>query len=79
MGRGRGVTTVNLAQVGGSMLLPMTTGLIVNAFATPGRGVPEAADRLVFAALAGALAAGRAVNSRARERAADATQAVVLR
>jgi predicted MFS family arabinose efflux permease len=76
---GRGVTTVNLAQVVGSTLLPMTTGLIVNAFAMPDGGVPEVAYRLVFAALAGAVAAGLAVYSRARERAADAAQAVVLR
>lgn len=38
---GRGVTTVNLAQVIGGTLLPMATGVIVGAFAAPAGQAPE--------------------------------------
>lgn len=76
---GRGVTTVNLAQVIGGTLLPMATGVIVGAFAAPAGQTPEIAYRLVFAFLAGALAAGVAVYVHARESAVDAAQLAALR
>ncbi len=56
---GRGVTTVNLAQVGGASLLPVLTGLAVGAMAG------EAGFRAAFALIALCLAAGLAVYSRA--------------
>jgi MFS family permease len=58
---GRGVTTVNIAQVAGSALLPMLTGLIVGAVPAEDGVRPEAAYRLAFAAIAVCFAAGLAV------------------
>lgn len=55
---GRGVTTVNLAQVGGSALLPLLTGLVVGAIDG------EAGYRAAFATIALCLAAGLALYSR---------------
>ncbi len=50
---GRGVTTVNMAQVVGATALPAMTGYIVGAFVdSPGAAAPEAAYRAVFATLA---------------------------
>lgn len=62
---GRGVTTVNVAQVVGLTLLPLVTGPIVGAFveagAAPGTAVPDIAYRCAFGAIALTLAAGLAV------------------
>jgi len=50
---GRGVTTVNLAQAIGSVVLPIATGVIVGAFpatgGAAGAAAPEIAYRLAFA------------------------------
>lgn len=48
---GRGVTTVNLAQVAGLAILPWGTGISVDAFGLVGGVAPEAAYRAVFASL----------------------------
>jgi MFS family permease len=60
---GRGVTTVNLAQVVGLTVLPIVTGSIVGAFPAQGVGSarPEEAYRAAFGAIAAALAAGVAI------------------
>lgn len=58
---GRGVTTVNIAQVSGSALLPILTGLIIGAVSGDAEPRPESAYRLAFAAIAACLAAGLAV------------------
>lgn len=58
---GRGVTTVNIAQVSGSALLPILTGLIIGAVSGDAEVRPEIAYRLAFAAIAACLAAGLAV------------------
>lgn len=55
---GRGVTTVNIAQVSGSALLPIVTGLIIGAVSGDAEPRPEIAYRLAFAAIATCLAAG---------------------
>jgi predicted MFS family arabinose efflux permease len=55
---GRGATTVNLAQVLGSALLPMLVGAVVGLFPEVGTGRPEAAYRAGFAVLGVALLAG---------------------
>lgn len=57
---GRGATTVNLAQVLGSALLPMLMGAVVGLFPEAGGVRPEAAYRAGFGVLAAALAAGLA-------------------
>lgn len=59
---GRGVTTVNLAQVIGASLLPALTGLVVAAIDG------EAGMRAAFGALALSLLAGLAIYARAPER-----------
>lgn len=64
---GRGVTTVNLAQVTGSALLPMVTGAILGGFPMEAGRFPEAGYRVVFAVIAAALAGGLAVYLRARD------------
>src|SRR3546814_6542369 len=46
---GRGVTTVNLAQILGCTFLPIATGLIVDIFPAGEGAVPEIAYRVVFA------------------------------
>lgn len=56
---GRGVTTVNLAQVGGSSLLPLLTGVVVDAVGG------EAGYRAAFGAIALCLGCGLAVYARA--------------
>ena len=62
---GRGVTTVNIAQVVGLTLLPLITGPIVGAFAlpdaAPGAALPEVAYRAAFGAIGLLLAAGLAL------------------
>ncbi len=56
---GRGVTTVNMAQVVGATILPALTGYIVGAFVeTPGAAAPAMAYRAVFATLAAGSFAG---------------------
>jgi MFS family permease len=55
---GRGVTTVNIAQVVGLTMLPLLTGPIVGAFPAPGAVSPEIAYRSAFGAIALLLAAG---------------------
>lgn len=58
---GRGVTTVNIAQVVGLTLLPLVTGPIVGAFPAASAVSPEIAYRAAFGAIALLLAAGLAV------------------
>lgn len=55
---GRGATTVNLAQVLGSALLPMAVGAVVGLFPEVGGVRPEIAYRAGFAVLGVALAGG---------------------
>ena len=57
---GRGATTVNLAQVLGSALLPLLVGAVVGLFPEVGGVRPEAAYRAGFAVLGAALLAGLA-------------------
>ncbi len=57
---GRGVTTVNFAQVLGLSLLPLVTGPIVGAFPAEGGGAPDIAYRSAFGVIAALLAAGLA-------------------
>jgi hypothetical protein len=57
---GRGATTVNLAQVLGSALLPLLVGAVVGLFPEAGGMRPEAAYRAGFGVLAAALLAGLA-------------------
>jgi hypothetical protein len=64
---GRGITTVNLAQVVGAGSLPYVTGLVVAAAGGEGDANPEIAYRLAFAAIGASLAAGLAVYLRARD------------
>jgi len=65
---GRGVTTVNMAQVVGAAFLPALTGYLVGAFVqSPGAGAPEAAYRAVFGLLAAGTALGLAVYSGSRD------------
>lgn len=58
---GRGVTTVNIAQVVGLTVLPLVTGPIVGAFPAPDAVSPEIAYRAAFGAIGLLLAAGVAV------------------
>jgi MFS family permease len=58
---GRGVTTVNIAQVVGSAILPILTGLIIGAGPAEADIRPESAYRLAFAAIALCFAGGLAV------------------
>jgi hypothetical protein len=55
---GRGATTVNLAQVLGSALLPMAVGAAVGMFPEIGGVRPEVAYRAGFGLLGVALAGG---------------------
>lgn len=57
---GRGATTVNLAQVLGSALLPLVVGAVVGLFPEAGGARPEAAYRAGFGVLGAALLAGLA-------------------
>jgi predicted MFS family arabinose efflux permease len=57
---GRGATTVNMAQLVGSALLPLLVGLVVGFFPIEEAVRPEAAYRAGFAVLAGSLLLGLA-------------------
>lgn len=57
---GRGVTTVNMAQLLGLVVLPSLTGWVLAILGGGGQPVPENAYRAVFLVLAGCLAAGLA-------------------
>lgn len=68
---GRGVTTLNMAQVGGAFAMPVVTGILVDWMTVAGSTPPEAAYRLIFAFLAfvlllGLLAYRRVPDSRPR-------------
>jgi MFS family permease len=72
---GRGVTTVNIAQVVGLTMLPLITGPIVGAFPAPEAVSPEAAYRAAFGAIALLLAAGLAIYAvRAKDAKPSSTQ-----
>jgi predicted MFS family arabinose efflux permease len=58
---GRGVTTVNMAQVFGCMVLPAASGYVVAGFAAPDGTTPEVAFRAVFGLLAVCNLVGLAV------------------
>ena len=64
---GRGVTTVNMAQVLGCMALPAASGYVVAAFVVPGSPPPEIAFRMVFALLAACNLVGLSVYLRSRD------------
>ena len=69
---GRGVTTLNMAQVGGAFIMPVVTGMIVDGMTPAGATPPESAYRLVFAFLAlmlglGLLAYRRVPDTRPRD------------
>jgi MFS family permease len=64
---GRGVTTVNLAQVVGAAGLPILTGALVGAFPAAAGVAPEIAYRAVWAFIAIALAGGLVVYAGARD------------
>jgi predicted MFS family arabinose efflux permease len=64
---GRGVTTVNLAQVAGSAGLPILTGALVGVFPAAGGVAPEIAYRAIWAFIAVALASGLVVYAGARD------------
>ena len=57
---GRGATTVNMAQLAGSALLPLLVGLVIGFFPIEEAVRPEAAYRAGFAVLAGSLLLGLA-------------------
>ena len=58
---GRGVTTVNIAQVLGLTALPLLSGAIIGGFPAPGAVSPEIAYRWAFGAIGLTLAAGLAI------------------
>jgi MFS family permease len=64
---GRGVTTVNMAQITGLVFLPVLTGAVIGAFAPTGGMLPEVGFRAVFLTIAACLLAGLAVYMRSRE------------
>ena len=68
---GRGVTTVNMAQVLGSAVLPALAGYIVGSFAglgeAPGAPAPEEAYRCVFAMLGAGSCIGLAFYLRSKD------------
>lgn len=57
---GRGVTTVNMAQLLGLVVLPAGSGMIIAALSAPGTAAPEIAYRMVFLALSLCLVTGLA-------------------
>lgn len=57
---GRGITMVNLAQVGGSAVLPIVTGVIIGWSPAPDGSASAAAYRLAFAIIALLVLAGLA-------------------
>jgi len=62
---GRGVTTVNLAQVLGCFILPIATGAIIGAFPETDGAAPEIAYRAAFAGIGLAVILGLAAYSKA--------------
>ena len=64
---GRGVTTVNLAQVAGSAGLPILTGALVGLFPAADGVAPEIAYRAIWAFIAVALASGLVAYAGARD------------
>jgi predicted MFS family arabinose efflux permease len=64
---GRGVTTVNLAQVVGVTVMPLATGLLVGLFPQTDGMSPPPAYRVAFAAIAISVVVGMAGYSRARD------------
>ncbi|MFZ4757187.1 MAG: MFS transporter [Burkholderiaceae bacterium] len=58
---GRGMTTLNLAQVVGASVMPVATGAVAAAFADAGGGVSSVAYRAMFGLIGGCLAAGLAL------------------
>jgi len=65
---GRGVTTVNMAQVVGATLLPSLSGYIVGIFVdNPAARAPEAAYRAVFAMLAAGSFVGLMIYLRSKD------------
>jgi predicted MFS family arabinose efflux permease len=64
---GRGVTTVNLAQVVGVTVMPLVTGLLVGLFPQTDGVSPPEAYRVAFAAIAVSVVLGMAGYSRARD------------
>lgn len=64
---GRGITTVNLAQVIGCAVLPIATGAIVNAFPGSDGGYGELGYRYAFGFIALALAGGLAIYATATD------------
>jgi MFS family permease len=69
---GRGVTTVNLAQVIGLALLPVISGAIMGSFPEVNGVPPEIAYRWAFGAIALTLAAGLAIYLAAKDAKPDA-------
>jgi MFS family permease len=63
---GRGMTTLNLAQVIGASVMPVVTGAVAAALAgdAPGAGYPELAYRAIFGVIGASLATGLAIYSR---------------
>lgn len=64
---GRGVTTVNLAQVVGVTVMPLATGLLVGVFPQADGVSPPAAYQVAFAAIAVSVVLGTAGYSCARD------------
>jgi MFS family permease len=58
---GRGVTTVNMAQVLGATILPVLSGAVVGLYPATAGIRPEIAYRMAFGSIAACLAAGLAV------------------
>ena len=63
---GRGMTTLNLAQVVGASTMPVLTGAVAAALTPdgPGSATPEAAYRAIFAVIGASLALGLALYAR---------------
>ncbi|MBU2090556.1 MAG: MFS transporter, partial [Alphaproteobacteria bacterium] len=64
---GRGITTVNIAQVIGCAFLPIATGIIVNAFPSSASGYDELGYRYAFGFIGLSLAAGLAIYATATD------------
>ncbi|MBM3568211.1 MAG: MFS transporter [Alphaproteobacteria bacterium] len=55
---GRGVTTLNVATMGGAAFVQFLTGLVVGAMTPAGQAIPEIAYRAAFGAVGGCLLLG---------------------
>jgi len=68
---GRGMTTLNLAQVIGASLMPVLTGAVAAGLAgeaaNPHGGYPESAYRAIFGVIGASLAAGLLLYARGRD------------